>query len=209
MAQSTINSDVFINGNLASLTMTPPAASIPSSALQVQSVTAAKLSVTLATGFIWLDLFAARALAAGDVQNKAAVGGLLAKDSDPILERINLATDKGLRVKWAAGSVVELQLPPFPYPADLDSSQPVIVSLRGRMGGSTNTAAFTVAYFEGVGGTDKGGVTGALGPAEANVTRTVNAVAAPPQFVSVSITPAAHATDTVELHAAWCTYTRM
>ena len=178
--------------------------------LAANNVTAAKLTATLRTGIIPLDLFAARAISANAIQNLAAVGGILASDSDPILERVNGATDKAIRVKWAAGSVVELHLPPVAYPPDLDDTAAITFKARAKMGGGTDTPTLTIGYFESTGDTDAGGATGALSSSLATVTRTIAAgdVGAAPTFASITITPGAHGTDTLELYEAWLEYTR-
>lgn len=210
MGLSTINSDVYVNGNLSSLTATPPAASVATNTIQANAVTAAKLTTTLAEGYINLDLTAARIISANDTETGASTpsGGILANDSAPALKRTNGATDIGLQVLWAAGSVVEIQLPPFAYPPDLDNSQPVVLNLRGEMNGATDTPTMTVKYFENVGGTNKGGTTAAFSNTEQTLTLNITGAAAPPGHANISLTPGAHGTNTLALHAAWITYTR-
>src|SRR5947209_1081233 len=106
-----------------------PASSVSTTALTNNNVTAAKLTTTLATGFIPLSLHDVREIAANNYQNIAANGGLLASDTTPLFEQVNGATDPQTRVKWAATNVDPVKWSVI-SPPDLDSSQPVILKLR-------------------------------------------------------------------------------
>lgn len=174
------------------------------------SITAAALTDNLRKGIIHLPLSGARIIAANAIPNLAAAGGILASDSDPILERINGATDKGLRIKWAAASVVEVQLPSFAYPPDLDDTAALTVYLRAKMGGATDTPVIAVGYWEGIGDANAGGNTAALSNtlAQKSVAIAAGDVGAAPTFATVTLIPAAHGTDALELYAAWIEYTR-
>lgn len=167
------------------------------------------LKTTLKTGFIPLALAAAREVATNAIQNAAANGGLLASDTTPILQRVNGATDKAIRINWAATNVDEITWE-FPYPPDLDESQPLFVKLRAKMGGATDMPVIGVGFFEGVGDTNAGGNTAALSNAMQTLSVTIAAgnLGAPPNFASVSLVPAAHGNDALELYAAWIEYTR-
>jgi len=163
-------------------------------------------------GFIPLDLFAARIMSAASIfQNTAAVGGILASDSAPSIQRVNAATDQAVRVRWAATVVAELQLPTFPYPPDLDPDNPVSVHLLAAMSGTSDSPVMTVEYFEGVGDTNAGGNTAAITGttvAEYSVTIAAADIGTHPNFASVSFTPAAHGTDELRLYGAWIEYTK-
>lgn len=161
-------------------------------------------------GQITVPLIAARTLATNDTDVLANQGGMLAKNSDPILERSSTSTDKSLRVSWASGSVKEIQLPSFPWPSDLDPTQPVLVKIAAAMkSGSVNTPTITVAAFEGVGGTNLGGATAALSTTLAVVSASLT-VTGYPGFLSLSLTPGAHATgaNDVYVYAVWLEFTR-
>ncbi len=162
-------------------------------------------------GHIPISLFAARTLATNDTDVIANVGGILAKNSDPLLERSNAATDKSIRISWASASVAEIQLPPVVWPSDLDPTAAVVVNLLAKMkAASVNTPVFTVGAFEGVGGTTLGGNSGALSTTLAAVTVSLT-VTGYPGFLSLAVTPGAHATSSndVYLYAAWLSYTRL
>jgi hypothetical protein len=166
--------------------------------------------------FIPLDITALREIATNAVQNLAAHGGILASDSTPILERVNGATDRQLRVRWAAEDVAEVAFPPIPIPPDLDSAETVDVHLLLQRSGSTDDCDIDVlAFFNGIGSysadTEMGGKTDAL--TTTNVEEQVVSLAAAnisghPGFLGISLLPDAHDTDAIYLLAAWLEYTR-
>lgn len=168
------------------------------------------LPTNLRTGVIPLDINTARVLAAGAVQ-ATTEGGVPDSNTAPSLNRVNGATDKALRLAWAAASTVEIQFAPFVYPPDLDDTAAVEVHFLAAMAGATDVPVLTVAYFEGLGDTDAGGNTAAVtGTTIAEYTRTIAAadVGPHPTFATVGVTPAAHGTDILYIYAAWVEYTR-
>ena len=178
--------------------------------LAANAVTAPKLTATLATGYIPLDITKAREIVTNAIPNAAAIGGLLASDTTPILERINAATDKKLRLRWAASNVDAITWD-FAYPPDLDDTADVIVNVLAAMGGASDTPTLAINYFEGVGDTNAGGNSGAVtGTTVAKYTRTIAAanIGAYPNAASVEVVPAAHGTDTLLIYGAWIEYTR-
>ena len=195
---------------------TPGAGSLASGAvgttqLATSGVTAAKLSSTLKTGFIPLSLTSWRLIASNDI---AAVGtpdgGLLSLDTAPTLKRINAATDKQLRIAWAASGVVEITNS-FVYPPDLDDTAAVEFHFLAAMAGVTNTPVVAVGYFEGVGDTNAGGNSAAVtgtSIAEYSVTIAAGDVGVSPQSASVSLIPASHGTDVLYIYSTWIEYTR-
>lgn len=161
-------------------------------------------------GFIPLSLAEAREVATNATINAAGNGGLLASDSTPIFQRVNGATDKQLRLNWAAANVDEITWQ-FAYPPDLDDTQAVEVHVLAAMAGATDTPTLTISYFEGVGDTDAGGATAAVtGTTMAEYSRTIAAgdVGAAPNVASVSLIPGAHGTDALHVYAVWVEYTR-
>jgi hypothetical protein len=160
-------------------------------------------------GFIPLPLAQARELSSADTQNLAAHGGILASDSTPVFDVINAGTDGQMEVTWAASNsdaiAWHVALPP-----DLDDASAMTFHAMALSGGSTDTPTLTIEAFFGVGDTDAGGATGALGATEAEVTRTIAAanVEAAPDFLTITLTPGAHTTDTVILRGCWLEYTR-
>jgi len=174
------------------------------------SVTAAKLSTTLKTGHIHLPLTGWRLIASNDIPNTAGDAGVLSSNSAPALARVNGATDKKLRISWAASGVVGITTD-FVYPPDLDDTAAVVVKVRAAMAGASDTPVLAVNYFESVGDTNAGGNTAAVtGTAVALYSRSIAAgdVGAAPTSATVEIVPAAHGTDALYIYGAWVEYTR-
>src|SRR5579885_503495 len=90
---------------------------------QVQTIRMIEQYGNLKVGLIPLDFANAVIIAANVVQNTTE-GGRPDGNTAPILQRINSATDKALRLTWAAGSQVELQFPAVALPPDLDDERP-------------------------------------------------------------------------------------
>lgn len=161
-------------------------------------------------GFIPLALADAREVSSNATMNIAANGGLLASDTTPVFQRVNGATDKALRLSWAATNVDEITWS-FAYPPNLDDTQPVEVHFLAAMAGATDTPTLTVGYFEGVGDTDAGGATAAVAGttvAEYSVSIAGTDIGTPPKVASVSLIPGTHGTDILYVYAAWIEYTR-
>lgn len=162
-------------------------------------------------GFIPLPLDRWRLIATNDIPAIAVAsgnGGNLGSDTAPKLARVNGATDKKLRIQWAASGVVAITQDVV-YPPDLDDASDVVLHLLASMGGANDTPTIGVAYFEGLGDTNAGGNTGAVtGTGIAEYTRTIVAadVGAAPNAATIELTPAAHGTDVLNLYAAWLTY---
>jgi hypothetical protein len=168
----------------------------------------------LRKGFIPLDITSARIVATNDVGVVGATdGGTVAKDSDPILERVNGATDKMLRLSWASASTIEVMLPTVAYPPDLDDTADVTVKIQAVMkAASVNTPVIAVGAFNGIGDTNFGGNTAALSTSlqTLSVTLTAANVDAYPKMLALTLTPGAHATasNDVYVYGAWIEYTR-
>jgi predicted RecA/RadA family phage recombinase len=176
------------------------------------SVTAVKLSATLKTGFIPLDISNAVILSSNAVQNTTE-GGRPDGNTTPILARVNGATDIAFVLTWAATVVTEIQWS-VPLPPDLDDAGAIVMHLWLEKDANTDTAAVVaVKLFQGKGDSNAGGNTGALSSAtgaEYTVTMAAGDVlaqsAAP--FLNVALVPGTHANDAVRCYAAWLTYTR-
>lgn len=164
------------------------------------------------TGYIPLSIATAREVLTNDIGNAATAaatgsGGILAKDTTPILERVNVGTDQQLRVAWAASNNDPITWS-FVSPPDLNASAVVTVKILAAMSGATNTPTVGVAVFEGVGGSDLGGNTGAVtGTTVATYSKTFTASAAP-KPLTITLTPAAHAADALRLYGVWIEYTK-
>jgi len=170
-----------------------------------------QLDLLSAQAFIPLDICALREITGDQIQNLAAHGGIMAVDSTPLLKRVNAATDKALRIEWAAGNSNEAQFPPVPLPPDLDPDKDAMVHLLVQRNTGTDTCQIDVQAFEGIGDTEMGGLTDALATTdltEVTVTLGSSDITGHPGFLNLSLVPAAHATDKLWLYAAWIEYTR-
>lgn len=168
-------------------------------------------SLNLAKGFIPLDIFAARFIDTNEIDNLAGHGGIMAIDSNPMLQRVDAATDKAARLEWNAADVAEIQFPPITKPPDFDSSQ--LMTFHGMFAKSAdaNTFAVDVQVFDGVGDTEMGGVTENFvqALAEYEVEIAAAGLSAHPGFFTISLIPEAHAGDILYLYNAWLEYTRI
>lgn len=168
----------------------------------------------MSSGYIPLPLTAFRLTATNDIAaSGAADGGVISQDTDPTLKRVNGATDKQIRIAWAATSVVEIQAPSFAYPPDLDDASAITVNLLVAKDANMDaTANIGVSYWENVGDTNAGGNTAAITettPTVKTVTIAAGNVGAYPKVGAISLTPSAHGNDAIYLYAAWIEYTRL
>lgn len=165
-------------------------------------------------GFYQIPLAGFRAIATNDIPAQAGtpIGGLLCGDSAPVYKRINAATDKGLRIQWAATSVIEITAEQFLTPPDMDVTKTSTLNIICSMGGGTDTPTLTVNAFPGVGGVDFGSATAAL-----NNTVTNRSVAFAANkfgsfgvtgFSSFSVTPGAHGTDALNIFGMFLQYSK-
>lgn len=166
-------------------------------------------------GFIALDIFSLRELISNDIGITGITpeGGILTKDTTPILERTATTTDESIRVHWVFDDVSEIQFAPIPIPPDLDETVDVTVHFTCEMGGSTDTTtAFTLGVWDGVGDADAGGnTTPDITDALVEVVFTIpnaDIGGGPLGFFNISLFPEAHGTDAIFLYSAWIEYTR-
>lgn len=178
--------------------------------LAATAVTAAKLSSTLATGFIPVSLTTVREVVTNAIPNASSNGGLLASDTTPILNLTNGDTDSALRLSWAASNsdAITFQVP---LPPDLDTNSNVEVHVRAAMEGATDTPVISADSFFNEGDTkvedDSAAVTG-TSYAEYTITIAAADVPAGAQTLSCELTPGAHTTDALYVTAIWVEYAR-
>lgn len=169
------------------------------------------LKGNLAVGFIPLDITTARIISTNAIQDTTEAG-VPDGNTSPSLARVNGATDKSLRLAWAAGSSEEIQFAPIPKPPDLDDGAAMTIHLMLAKDTNTDTGAVVgVSAWDGVGDTNAGGNTAALASAalaEKSVSVAAGDIAAAPGFFNVSVTPGTHAADAVYLYSAWIEYAR-
>ena len=162
-------------------------------------------------GKLNLSLGELRRIATNDIDTTTNHGGILTSDSTPSYARLNGATDKALRVNWIQGNVDEVQFPPVFMPPDLDETQDLTIHLLARMDAATDTPTIDVQVFDAIGDTEMGGATAALSSTLAELTVTVvaaNISGNPLGFLNISLIPGTHATDDVQVFAAWVEYAR-
>lgn len=177
--------------------------------LSISSAGVATLSSNLRTGYIPLDITTARLISANNIQNTTEAG-VPDGNTTPTLLRVNGATDKALRLTYAATVVTEIQFSPFVYPPDLDDTQSLNINILAAMSGATDTPVLTVSFFEGTGDTDAGGNTTAVtGTNPAVYARNIGAADINPgRMANISITPGAHGTDSLYIYGVYVTYSR-
>lgn len=201
----TLGSGTVSATNLAS-------SAVETAKIAANAVTAAKLTATMATGFIPLPLTIAREITSNDLPAVGTPdGGLLSLDTTPTLKRANAATDKKLRLGWAASNSDAITWD-FTYPTDLDDTANVEVHILAAMAGAIDTPTIAINYFEGLGDSNAGGATAAItGTSIAEYSRVITAanIGAAPNGASVELVPGAHTTDALYVYAAWIEYTRV
>ena len=162
-------------------------------------------------GFIPIPLALLREVVSNDIANAEAHGGLLAKDTTPILEFTDGDTDSCLRLNWAAANqdAIVLQVP---LPPDLDTAKDLELYCRIASGGTTDKAGFDIDTYFNEGDTK---VEDACEQASASTTYeelTVTIAAADipsaAQTVTIELTPKAHGTDAMYCTAIWLEYTK-
>ena len=162
-------------------------------------------------GFIMLDLAALRAVATNDIDTSANHGGILTNDTTPELKRVNVATDKALKVEWIGANVDEVTWGNVPMPPDLDETVDVTIHLVAKMSAAGDVPTIDIQVFDGIGDTEMGGATAALSSSLAEVSVTIanaNITGHPLGWFNISLVPGAHTTQLIELYAAWIEYTR-
>lgn len=181
--------------------------------LATGAVTAVKLSSTLKTGYIPLNLAGWREITTNDIPATAADAGALSSNTTPFFARVNAATDKKLRIGWAASNSDAITFD-FAYPPDIDAASDVTICILASMAGATDTPTVAVNFFEGVGDTNAGGNTAAItGTTVTKYTRAiaaadVSAYGGAAGAASVEIVPGTHTTDALYIYGAWIEYTR-
>lgn len=153
---------------------------------------------TAGAGFVGVSLHQLREMTSGgDVGNAAANGGLLASDTTPIMRG---DANGSQEISWATGNVdavgTEIALPP-----DLDDAQNVTIALQV-YSDVNDDASFTVATsWDGGAEVSDAATDGAPATTRHEITATIAAadIPADPTTLTIRLTPAAHATDTIQL----------
>jgi len=164
------------------------------------------LNPTLRTGTIPLPLTEAREMTAGDYINAAGNGGILASDTTPTL----LKSSGGSRATWATGNTDVLSWQTM-APVDFDPTQDLVINMIASMSNTNDTPTIAVGFIEAMSNTNEGGNTSAVSgttPTQKSVTIAGNTLTGGNQW-NITLTPGAHANDTVRVDAVWIEYQRM
>lgn len=194
-----------------------------SSTLDVSAATV-RLPTNLRTGTIDLPLQSWRVtnnantdyglVAATALIGSGGVGGI---DAEPALTRVNAATDTTARLVWLDAKLDPI-LNDFTIPYDADVTATFTLNILAAMSGTNNATSILTATWVVVGtgayaaGSDQGGATSAFAASASLVTKTItiaaNAINAPGNHVSVSLTPTSPGTDAMHMYGAYVTYTK-
>lgn len=142
----------------------------------------------------------------GDVGNIVANGGILASDTTPTLSGVSTGITQ--RLTWAASNVDQI-LCQFALPEDFDGRDDVLVELWVSSGGTTDLSSFGVATaWDGGASISDTATDPAASVTVHKITARIAAADIPdsPSFFSMTLTPAAHGTDTMLLDAVRMTY---
>lgn len=157
-------------------------------------------------GTIPLSLVDFREAVTGDVPNAAGIGGVLASDSAPALSGTGSTVSQ--QISWVTGNTDQV-LVDVSLPEDFDGRDDVTLEL-WVSSGTTDAATFTVlsSWDGGANVTDSASDAGTLSATVHKITATIAAADIPDgaSFVSIGLTPAAHATNAIVLKAARLLY---
>jgi hypothetical protein len=191
---------------------TPADTTVTTAKLVANNVTAAKLTATMRTGFVPLDIATVHLLNTNDIYS-VSEAYFPDNNTNPALKRVNAGTDKNLRLVWAVSNSDEITFAPFAYPPDLDDTAAVTVHLLAAMEGAVDTPVLTVGYWE-IGGANVGSATAAVtgtSVAEYICTVAAGSVSPAPMAATITVIPGAHTTSghALYVYAAWVEYTRV
>lgn len=155
---------------------------------------------------ILFSLFDFREATTGDVGNIVANGGILASDTTPTLS--GSGSTVAQVISWATGNTDQLLLDRS-LPDDFDGREDALLELLVSSG-TTDLASFTVLNNWDAAAadiTDTATDTGASATAHWISARiAASDIPDSPKKLSLGLTPAAHATNAINLHAARLTY---
>ena len=136
-------------------------------------------------------------------------GSLLAKNTTPILERINGDTDGALRVNWAGADVDPVLFQAALHPK-INVAADFVLHFRAAMAAVADTPTIACQSFFNEGDTavaDASAAVTGVSYAEYSITIAAADIPAGAQTISCKLTPAAHGTDALYITAIWYEYT--
>jgi len=158
------------------------------------------------TNHIWLPLESARELATNDIPNSANNGGLLAKDTTPILETDNAGTDNSTRINYATGVVDPISWN-VTLPPNYDGTRDMVLVIRTAKGSDSDTVTLTAkTYWDG--GAAVTDTSGTIVQNEQETLITIDAgdVSDAGVHVGVELYPSAHGNDALYIYSVALRY---
>ena len=133
-----------------------------------------------------------------DGSNATAITGA----TTPSRDMANGDTDSGIVLTWAASNSDAIIFQ-TPLPANLDASEDVVIHIRAKSGGATDTPVFDADSYFDEGDTKVEDASGAVSASYSDVTITIAAADIPDsaRTLTVELTPGSHTTDTLVLSA--------
>lgn len=160
------------------------------------------------TSSFGISLYSFREVSSGgDVGNLAAVGGLLASDSTPIMRGDAAETAE---ISWATGNT-DIIATHITLPLDFSGASDVTVQLEV-YSGTTNAATFTVETgWDGAALVSDTATDSAASATKHTISATIAAADVPnsARNLTLILTPAAHAADTIQLAGVTVVYERL
>lgn len=137
------------------------------------------------------------------------VVGSLGNGTTPTLDLANGDTDSGLIITWTSGNTDAIIFQ-TPLPPDFDPSSDLVLHLRAKSGGSTDTPAIAADTYFNEGDTKVEDSSGNVSSSVQELTITVAAADIPSgaQTVTMELTPGGHSSDDLILSALWLEYQR-
>jgi hypothetical protein len=148
-----------------------------------------------------------REATAGDVGAVATAGGLLSSDTTPALSGTGATVSQ--QVSWVTGNVDQILID-VALPEDFDGRDNAVLELFVSSG-TTNPATFTVATsWDGAANVSDTATDAVQSATTHKISAIIDRSDIPdkPSFLSIALTPAAHATDVIVLKAARLRYFR-
>jgi len=157
---------------------------------------------------IVLPLSDARELAANDIQNLAAHGGTLAKDSTPILQTVNAGTD-GTHEAHYAVNIVDVLSWSIELPQSFNGYKDVLVKILAKKGSDLDEVSLNInTYWDGTKISDS--VTDIPAAETLNVVTVETAAAMQgAKRLAVELYPGAHDDDTLQIYGVAVSYAKI
>jgi hypothetical protein len=130
--------------------------------------------------------------------------------ADPALGYTNGDTDSSHRLRWAATEVSPVSFSVV-LPPDVDTNNPIYLKVWAVMGGASDDPVIAVDSYFNIGDTKVEDNFEAIDNVAAEYQATIAAADIPDvaRVLSCELTPGAHGSDTLDIHALWVEYTKL